>query len=67
MAWSSSASRTAASCACASPPPGYEKDWHCQFPKALREKGARFVVDEVRPSAKGGFYRVFGEIRKLVS
>ncbi len=46
---------------------GYEKDWHCQFPKALREKGARFVVDEVRPSAKGGFYRVFGEIRKLVS
>lgn len=46
---------------------GYEKAWHCQFPKALREEGARYVVDEVKTSSRGGFYRVFGNIKKLVS
>ncbi len=45
---------------------GYNRAWHCQFPKSLREAGARFVVDEVRESSRGGFYRVLGEIRKLV-
>lgn len=45
---------------------GYHRDWNCQFPKSLREAGARFVVDEVRESARGGFYRVLGEIRRLV-
>src|SRR5262245_35211722 len=28
-----------------------------QFPKALREKGARYVVDEIRTASRGGFYR----------
>ncbi len=46
--------------------PGYHRDWHCQFPKDLREAGARYVIDQVRESAKGGFYRAFGNIRKLV-
>lgn len=45
---------------------GYNRAWHCQFPKSLREAGARYVVDEVRESARGGFYRALGEIRKLV-
>ena len=44
---------------------GYNRDWHCQFPKDIREAGARYVVDEVREAKQGGFYRVFGTIRKL--
>jgi predicted DNA-binding WGR domain protein/outer membrane protein assembly factor BamB len=44
---------------------GYHRDWHCQFPKGIREAGARYVVDEVRESGRGGFYRVLGTIRRL--
>jgi hypothetical protein len=36
-----------------------------QFPKDLRTAGAKFVVDEVRESAKGGFYRAHGAIKRL--
>jgi outer membrane protein assembly factor BamB len=43
---------------------GFKKDWRCQFPKNIREEGARYVVDEVR-EARGSFYRVRGNIRKL--
>jgi outer membrane protein assembly factor BamB/predicted DNA-binding WGR domain protein len=43
---------------------GYNKNLHCQFPKGIREAGARYVVDEVR-EARGGFYRVLGDIKKL--
>ena len=46
--------------------PGYQAGWYCQFPRALREKGARYVVDELRTSSRGGFYRAFGNIKKLV-
>jgi outer membrane protein assembly factor BamB len=45
---------------------GFDPTWHCQFPKGLREAGARYVVDEVRESARGGFYRARGNIRRLV-
>jgi outer membrane protein assembly factor BamB len=45
---------------------GYHRDWRCQFPKNLREEGARYVVDDVREAARGGFYRAFGDIRRLV-
>jgi outer membrane protein assembly factor BamB len=44
---------------------GYKKNWNVQFPRNLRQEGARFVVDEVRESSKGGFYRAHGNIRKL--
>ncbi|HXG67069.1 MAG TPA: WGR domain-containing protein [Blastocatellia bacterium] len=43
---------------------GYDRTLHCQFPKGIREEGARYVVDEVR-AARGGFYRALGNIRKL--
>lgn len=43
---------------------GFDQTWHCQFPKGIREEGARYVVDEVR-EARNGFYRVFGNIKKL--
>jgi predicted DNA-binding WGR domain protein len=44
----------------------YRKDWNVQFPKNVREAGARYVVEELRESAQGGFYRAYGEIKKLV-
>jgi predicted DNA-binding WGR domain protein len=45
--------------------PGYDPDWHVQFPKDIRVPGARYVVTEVHTSARGGFYRTRGEIRRL--
>lgn len=44
---------------------GFRQDWFVQFPKELRHEGARYVVDEVRESARGGFYRAHGGIRRL--
>lgn len=44
---------------------GYKKDWNVQFPRDLRQVGAQYVVDEVRESARGGFYRAHGGIRRL--
>ncbi|MDQ1287229.1 MAG: hypothetical protein QG622_794 [Actinomycetota bacterium] len=46
--------------------PGYHEDWWVQFPKDIREAGARYLVPGVRVSERGGFYRAFGEIRRLV-
>jgi hypothetical protein len=45
--------------------PGYRDDWFCQFPRDIREEGARYVVDQVREATQGGFYRVLGNIRRL--
>ncbi|MFC9927771.1 WGR domain-containing protein [Streptomyces sp. NPDC127190] len=44
---------------------GYDTAWHVQFPRAIREPGARYVVDALHPAA-GGFYRVRGDIRRLL-
>ncbi|GAB4583621.1 WGR domain-containing protein [Nocardia sp. IFM 10818] len=44
---------------------GYQSDWNVQFPREIREAGARYVVDAVAESARGGFYRVRGDIRRL--
>jgi predicted DNA-binding WGR domain protein len=44
---------------------GLDPTWRVQFPKELRQEGARYVVDEVRAASRGGFYRVLGEIRRL--
>src|SRR5262249_17730719 len=35
---------------------GYDRSLHCQFPKGIRQEGARYVVDEIRKS-HSGFYR----------
>ncbi|MEU8007770.1 WGR domain-containing protein [Catellatospora sp. NPDC049111] len=44
---------------------GFQQSWQVQFPKGIREAGARYVVSEVRQASRGGFYRAFGEIRRL--
>lgn len=44
---------------------GYEPTWHVQFPRGIRQPGARYVVDALH-SSSGGFYRVRGEIKRLV-
>jgi outer membrane protein assembly factor BamB len=46
--------------------PGYDPALRVQFPQNIREGGARYTVDEVRLVAHGGFYRTYGNIRKLV-
>ncbi|MEM9541272.1 MAG: WGR domain-containing protein [Cyanobacteria bacterium P01_E01_bin.42] len=45
---------------------GYDRDFNVQFPKELRAEGSRYVVEEIRESARGGFYRAFGDIKKLI-
>jgi hypothetical protein len=45
---------------------GYNPNWKVQFPKDIRVEGARYLVQEIRESANGGFYRVYGDIQKLV-
>jgi predicted DNA-binding WGR domain protein/outer membrane protein assembly factor BamB len=44
---------------------GYHAGWNVQFPRHMRQAGARYVVDDVHASPTG-FYRVRGEIRRLV-
>ncbi|MBM0274930.1 WGR domain-containing protein [Micromonospora tarensis] len=44
---------------------GFRRDWSVQFPKGIREPGARYLVTEVRESSRGGFYRAYGDIRRL--
>ncbi|MBT8226457.1 MAG: WGR domain-containing protein [Dactylosporangium sp.] len=45
--------------------PGYHADWRVQFPKNIRQAQARYVVPEVREAGRGGFYRAYGDVRRL--
>lgn len=46
--------------------PGYNSSWKVQFPKDIRTEGARYLVEELREASRGGFYRAYGDIKKLV-
>jgi hypothetical protein len=46
--------------------PGYNPNWKVQFPRDIRTEGDRYLVDEVRESARGGFYPAYGDIKRLV-
>ncbi len=46
---------------------GYNPDFHVQFPRAIREDGAQYLVEAVELAANGTFYRALGEIRLLVT
>ncbi|MBD2454130.1 WGR domain-containing protein [Nostoc sp. FACHB-87] len=45
--------------------PGYNSNWNVQFPKDIRQAGDRYLVQEIRESARGGFYRAYGDIKKI--
>lgn len=45
---------------------GYHADWNVQFPKDLRKEGDSYIVKEVVESQGGGFYRIVGDIQKLI-
>jgi hypothetical protein len=45
---------------------GYHHDWQVQFPKGIRQPHARYLVAEVREANRGGFYRAYGDIRRIV-
>ncbi len=45
---------------------GYEEARNVQFPRALRAEGARYTVEALVLSSNGSFYRVEGDISRLV-
>ncbi len=45
---------------------GYNSEWFVQFPRDIREEGAKYWVQELRESARGGFYRAYGDIKRYV-
>ncbi len=45
---------------------GYNSEFNVQFPREIRQEGVTYVVDEIKPSANGTFYRANGKIRRLV-
>jgi predicted DNA-binding WGR domain protein len=46
--------------------PGYNANWKVQFPQDIRQEGQLYLVQEVRKSASGSFYRAYGDIKKLI-
>ena len=46
--------------------PNYNPDWFVQFPRNIREEGAKYLVEEVQEATQGGFYRAYGEIKRLI-
>ncbi|EAZ90987.1 vWA domain-containing protein [Crocosphaera chwakensis] len=45
---------------------GYDPNLNVQFPRSIREEGVTYIVDEITLSANQSFYRVSGNIRRLV-
>ena len=45
---------------------GYDPEFNVQFPRSIREEGASYLADGVELSANETFYRVVGDIRRLL-
>lgn len=45
---------------------GFDPSKNVQFPRAIRQEGITYLVDQVVPSSDGSFYRVQGKIRRLL-
>lgn len=45
---------------------GYNSEFNVQFPRQIREEGVTYVVEEIKLSANGDFYRAVGTIKRLV-
>jgi Ca-activated chloride channel family protein len=45
---------------------GFDNSKNVQFPRAIREEGVSYLVDQVVLSADGSFYRVQGDIRRFL-
>ncbi len=45
---------------------GYNPELNVQFPRHIRESGVTYIVEEIKLSANGDFYRASGTIKRLV-
>lgn len=45
---------------------GYNPELNVQFPRHIREAGVTYIVEEIKLSAKGDFYRALGTIKRLI-
>ena len=45
---------------------GYNSELNVQFPRQIREEGVTYIVEEIKLSANGDFYRACGTIKRLV-
>lgn len=45
---------------------GYNSDWMVQFPRNIREEGVKYLVQEIKEASQGGFYRAYGEIKRII-
>jgi predicted DNA-binding WGR domain protein/outer membrane protein assembly factor BamB len=44
---------------------GYRQDWRVQFPRDIRREGDRYWVEALKEAKQGGYYRTYGEIKRL--
>ncbi|WP_019498391.1 WGR domain-containing protein [Pseudanabaena sp. PCC 6802] len=44
---------------------GYCQDWMVQFPRDIRREGDRYWVEALKEAKQGGYYRTYGEIKRL--
>ena len=45
---------------------GYDPSFNVQFPRAIRQAGARYLVERIEVAGNGGFYRAAGDIKLLL-
>lgn len=45
---------------------GFDHGFNVQFPRSLRQEGARYLVERVETSSNGSFYRAAGDIKLLL-